>query len=339
MNLLTNDIAGTNPIDPATVVITRQPEHSSNTIVSAAGIITYIADTRFTGRDSFSYEVDDTLGNTSRNIATVDVQVRCDPPATVEPRFIYGGGNSIFAYNGGVVTTIHNAVAPSTLVNALATNRDDNLIYWAEGFTIFAYDVIANTQFTVIANASTDPRFTFSGDENFSSGGATYHGGVYYLCGSANAGGPINHYYRLVMGTYIPGSLSQAILNVTRVLFSDGLARDMGDLQYDRQAKTLIISGGVSSDGAASRTFSIFDPTSGELLELIPRAGIFASDLSCQIVMGVDDVLYANSVANIYTLNLSTGAQNAEAGGVGNDIVATLSAEPTDLAEYVCAPC
>lgn len=126
--------------------------------IGPMGLTTYVAATRFLGKDTYTYTytVDDTAGNTSNHIATVGVEVRCDPPPGTGPCFIYSSGTGVREYNGATDTLLTTA---SVTVNGLATNRDDNLIYYAEGSDIWAYDYISDMHFIVI-DVALDARFT-----------------------------------------------------------------------------------------------------------------------------------------------------------------------------------
>ena len=308
-------------MDLTSVVILKTADRTSTPVtVSAAGVATYTADTRYTGSDTFSYTIDDTSGNTSRNIGTVNVQIASNKPATADPRFIYSSGPEVFEFNGGVSTSIFTVAAPATVINALATNRDDNLIYFAEGTAIYAYDYIAGTQFTVIADITADARFT--GATSLSSGGATYINGVYYLVGD----GATTGYYRITMTKYVPGSFAQGIRDVTFLVWSDGLTRDMGDIQIDCISRSLIIIAGAG--GTSALTVSTVDADSGQVLRVAP---IPANN---QIAMGCDGVLYvADAVGTVNSINANTGAYNT-----GNAFP-SIPVPPFDLAEWISQPC
>jgi hypothetical protein len=79
INVLANDTAGTNPINPASVVIVTQPINGSATANPITGAVTYAPAPGFVGIDTFTYTVKDSLGTLS-NTATVSVTVT--PPST-----------------------------------------------------------------------------------------------------------------------------------------------------------------------------------------------------------------------------------------------------------------
>ncbi|MDB4769491.1 Ig-like domain-containing protein [bacterium] len=333
ITVVSTDRAGTNPIDLSSIVINKTPDHASVPVVVAPGTVTYTPTTRYIGRDTFTYRISDTNAVPSVNYGTVDIEMRADPPATAEPRFIYSLGTNINFYSGGTTGIIHTTAGSSP--TSLATNRDDNLIYWAEGTTIFAYDYIAGSEFVVIADITADGRFS-GGNTSLSSGGATYNNGVYYVGGSGSS----TTYYRIVFDTYVPGSLSQSILDVTTVSYSDGLARDMGDLQYDTQTENLIVSSTTSSTAPTNGAFSVVDPSSGQIQKVVSYSGALAATVDSKITVGVDDIYYASDGSDVYTLNLQSGGENPfEGGGGTTGIVALLDGFPLNMSEHISQPC
>ncbi|WP_188504108.1 DUF7507 domain-containing protein, partial [Parapedobacter pyrenivorans] len=73
--VLSNDVAGTSLIDPATLRIVSPPANGTVT-VNPDGTITYNSHTGFTGEDTFTYEVADENGNLSTATVTVTVTPR-----------------------------------------------------------------------------------------------------------------------------------------------------------------------------------------------------------------------------------------------------------------------
>ncbi len=72
--VLANDIAGTYPIDPASVAVVVQPSNGSVQVNPQTGLATYVPNHNFYGTDSFSYTISDTHGNVS-NVASVAINV------------------------------------------------------------------------------------------------------------------------------------------------------------------------------------------------------------------------------------------------------------------------
>ena len=73
VNVLSNDTAGTDAIDPTTVTIVSDTVNGT-TSVDALGNVTYSPDANFFGVDQFSYTVADTLGRVS-NTAVVNITI------------------------------------------------------------------------------------------------------------------------------------------------------------------------------------------------------------------------------------------------------------------------
>jgi hypothetical protein len=81
INVATNDIAGTTALDPASVAVVTPPAHGTATVnLSGPGTVTYTPTVGFSGNDSFTYNIKDTLGNVSANSATVAISVTTPAP-------------------------------------------------------------------------------------------------------------------------------------------------------------------------------------------------------------------------------------------------------------------
>lgn len=79
INVLSNDSAGTYPLDPTSVEIVTPPAHGSTSINPVTGAITYTPDPTVAGLMTFGYAVRDTHGNPSYP-ASVHVTVNHTPP-------------------------------------------------------------------------------------------------------------------------------------------------------------------------------------------------------------------------------------------------------------------
>ena len=323
IDVTANAVAGQFPIDVSSVTIVKDGDFAAvPSTVSGLGVITYTPETRVRGDDTITYTIADTQGNVSTYIATLEVDIRCDLPSSTGPNFIYTDGTTIFSWDGASATSI---VTPGGTVNALATDRDNNLIYWAEGQSIFAYDYIAGSTFTVISDGATNAKFS-GGPQSvtmFSSGGGTYTKFHYYLGGN----GATTGYWNIEMHQYVPGSLALTIGVVTFVTYSDGLTRDYGDMQIDPISGSMYVSSGAGTAGLAITTM---EPDSGAVTRLV------ALGSNAQLASGDDNVLYASTVAGagaVIALNPATGAP-----APGNTFT-TLPATPADMAEYICPPC
>ena len=71
-----NDIAGTNPINSASVAVVAVPANGTAVAnVDGAGTVTYTPAIGFSGTDAFTYNIKDTLGNVSATNASVGITV------------------------------------------------------------------------------------------------------------------------------------------------------------------------------------------------------------------------------------------------------------------------
>jgi hypothetical protein len=81
INVVANDVAGTNPLDPASVAVVTPPAHGTATAnLGGSGTVTYTPAVGFSGNDSFTYNIKDTLGNVSSNSATAAISVTTPAP-------------------------------------------------------------------------------------------------------------------------------------------------------------------------------------------------------------------------------------------------------------------
>lgn len=105
VNVLGNDTAGTNAINPASVVVVSQPANGS-AVANLNGTITYTPALGFSGGNSFTYNVKDTAGAVS-NTATVAVTVNAPLTETLAVT------RAQFTLNGAT-WRIDGTVAPPT---------------------------------------------------------------------------------------------------------------------------------------------------------------------------------------------------------------------------------
>jgi hypothetical protein len=74
INVLTNDKDKDGTLDPTTVTITKQPEHGKVIVDPITGVVTYIPDPDYHGRDTFEYTVRDEDGGVTEP-ATVTLNI------------------------------------------------------------------------------------------------------------------------------------------------------------------------------------------------------------------------------------------------------------------------
>ena len=77
IDILANDIDHDGTLDPATVIVTRDPREGTLSVDPATGIVTYAPDEGECGGDSFRYTVEDDAGQRS-NEAEVEIEVLCN---------------------------------------------------------------------------------------------------------------------------------------------------------------------------------------------------------------------------------------------------------------------
>lgn len=204
--ILGNDIAGSSPIDPASIVIGTDVTHGT-TIVNATGDVTYTPDVNYTGTDSFTYTVEDVTGAVSA-AATVNINVTYPIPIAYNKFYTVAPGGDItgnLIYDSPVNWNVaHNLVINSYTVPALGTlstvTSGGDFNFTASGMadgdaTTFTYSVkndynmTSNTAtVTIYANTycadaetilSTDTNCS-TNDSNSTSGGVQSDEGQYY---------------------------------------------------------------------------------------------------------------------------------------------------------------
>lgn len=106
--VLNNDTGGDFAIDPTSVTVSTAASHGATSVNGTTGVVTYTANSGFSGTDTFQYTVKDTAGNIS-NAATVTIAVRAVVPSSSSGSFAPGttataaGGTP--ATTGGGLTT------------------------------------------------------------------------------------------------------------------------------------------------------------------------------------------------------------------------------------------
>ena len=190
----------------STVTVVNMPRNGTLTTTGGTGQFTYRSFPRYSGPDLFTYTIIDARGFTSVHSAMCFINVDTGPTAGYTgATFLYActGSTSVYLYSDGVDSVFFTATFPSlaggsTGIGSIATNRDDNLIYYTSfGNTLgnlFAYDY-ANGLDTYIGN--------LTGSLNFSGQGSFLYNSkyLYYMTSGAST----TSFYGTIMGPYVPG--------------------------------------------------------------------------------------------------------------------------------------
>ncbi|WP_229676794.1 DUF7507 domain-containing protein [Pedobacter psychrotolerans] len=156
--ILTNDIPGSTPLDPLTIVIITPPAHGTLTI-NKDGTVTYVPDPNYSGPDSFVYSVKDQSGVTS-NPATANITITSTIPVAVNDATKTGFNTSvqmdILGNDRGDGSTIDRSsiqIITQPKNGSVKVNTDGTVVYTPNpGFTgvdTFIYRVKdANGNFT-----------------------------------------------------------------------------------------------------------------------------------------------------------------------------------------------
>nr|QBK86694.1 MAG: hypothetical protein LCMAC103_00230 [Marseillevirus LCMAC103] len=346
IDVLTNDNGVVSP-----VAVVSGPLHGT-VGAPAAGVIPYTADVRYTGQDWFSYSATVNGAATAQN-ATVHIDVRADKPTGTGFRFIYAEGTSpfnILEYNDGTSLLY----SPGRIANGLATNRDDNLIYYTifdgTSTTINAIDYLDSpvSEFEV-ANITTDAIFDFAQTGNGWANadqalGGTYHNGVLYLAGDGGGLSETDGHYRIVLAPVDRSVPSQEVLDAHFVQWSDsggGISRVMGDLQYNHNSGMLMVtSDEINGGGTHDAEIATIDPASGVVHQSVALVGVSGdagvTPSNYQIVWGAGGEILMSDHDGVSATTINT--LNTQSGEI--DFLATLpSTNVHDLAEYISQPC
>lgn len=332
------DILGgslTAPTNAITSINILQNTHRGTlTATGGTGAYTYQSYPRTTGKDWFIYSIVDSAGVTSKNTGVCEIDIVASEVINTAtgnsgPYFAYCDVTLgfIYYYRNGTSTTLTQATfggltAPGTQINSLATNRDDNLIYYVsnaggvQGRNIYAYDYVNNIQF-LVANATTNPLFTFfeAGGVSWSGRGGVYNSKILYMPCANNS----TDIYKIVLGPYITDGVtgSQEVLQVTRIVVAATMLG--GDFAWNYRNKTLIR---VSTNTTRIRHFC---PTSFFIYREVsytPPAG------TAQFTSSYDNTIYMGNDANttFYAINVFAGQETSRG---------TLLTSVTDVAEWI----
>lgn len=372
-----NTLGTSFPIGSVTTIKTTA--NGTLTQSGATGNYNYTPNSRFLGRDQFSYFVTDSTNTKSKTSALCIFNIVGNSPTGIGPRILYSTDTtpgSVYQYTGEtgpntfIETLLFTSTMGTTTIGAMATNRDDNLIYWCDisasptGSTgigkttsIYAYDYIAGVQFTLINatnalgfanNYSTpEPQKFVTGPTgsnpntsiNFNSGGACYNDGILYLAGNGQTQG----FYMIAVAPYVPGSFKQSITSVSYVQWSDGIGRSMGDIAYSVPGSNLI----VTYLNSSSQNFvSVVTPTNGEVISnnQISATGPTGPSNTYECAFGPDEVCYTiqagvSGSANIYALNVTAVTGTNNLGSFDVPTTYTISHGPiSNMADWIYQP-
>ena len=160
ITVLANDIAGASAIDPTTVTIVGQPTGGTISVNPVSGVVTYTANSNFSGTDVFTYTVSDTSGKVS-NVAKVQVTVVTvvQPPTAVNdtattdedtPVAInvlandVAGTNAIAPTSVSIVAQPNNGTVAVNPQTGLLTYTPNSGYFGADSFTYTVSDVNGN---------------------------------------------------------------------------------------------------------------------------------------------------------------------------------------------------
>ena len=370
-NIIIDVVANDVNVNIGTVAFVKLPEHHFGTLtVNGSGEVSYTANTRYTGHDWFTYEVvDSTTGVLNPHKGVVHIDIRSDKPSVASPitktgaRFIYGeatGTKDVRQYNDGNSTLIFRPGSPR-FANGLATNRDDNLIYYAYGTAIYAYDYITdelnNTSgtddwlVTDIANYNNSEHPFKNAVTNEggpitigSSTGATYYNGIYYMGGRSN---DTDGYYRIVMAPYAPGSKVQEILDVHYIIWSDSLdinnigvnTRTLSDMAWNHNSGMLMVCSNESS-GAHEAEIALVDPSTGVVHHTMALDNVSGIG-SYQLTWGAAGEILMCDYTDVFPDPGGTDLRtlNCQSGRASDTLDRFSDVEIYDLAEWISQPC
>jgi hypothetical protein len=314
----------TNPTNAITsVTIVTPPSFGTLTATGGVGSYTYRSDPRFTGLDQFMYKVTDSTGIMSKNNAICYVNILSLVPAGTGPSFSFCTDTSIYTSTNGVTGFLCTPSFPggtgltATSMNALAVNRDDNLLYYvlnntssANSGKIWAYDYVNNTEFLLV-DANNSSAFGTTGiDFGFqSTTSGTYANYNYFIMVSNTSS-----YYIVNVNAYDPTTGGQTINSATKV--SLGLTFQPIGLMMNPNTNRLIMAGFTGTSGTTG-LISTFVPYTGSIIKSVS----FSGPTGYILAPGVCSEIYA--IANGTTSLLYINPSNASTSSTGSSFPPT----------------
>lgn len=323
----------TNPTNNITsVTILDYPTNGTLTATGTTGTFTYRSNPRFLGSDNFTYSVTDSTGVICKNTATCYINVVSESPTGTAFIYVALTTNNISSYTNGTSKTIFTASFPGTTgglisrLDGLATNRDDNLIYYMNGSfstqtvgKIYAYDYVNKKDFLFL-DTNTSPFFGGTGVNfgavssiNVIGAGGYYNYNLYYPVPNTST------YYIINVAPYNPITVSQQINNAILVTYSDGISRIVIDITFNYNTNKLLA---VTSTG---ELFTI-EPFTGTVLFTVTVSGSLTPS---GLAFGVNSELIAGNATTIYYINPNNGALKS---------IGTTSLTVLDCADWISQP-
>jgi uncharacterized repeat protein (TIGR01451 family) len=193
---------------------------------------------------------------------------------------IYSGqtGNTIMSVHAltGAVTPLTTTALAGT-VNSLASDHNNYLVYYAEGTSVYAWDVINNTHITITSNIRTFNASIPNSATVLSAGGAAFYNGSLYL----GVDPPQAGIFEIYKVDFVSGSSGRVIQSVTP-LNINGAGRANGALNNGDWGDFIISDTGIiygSSGGTAQYwSFNLNTNTFTDLTDNIPQSSQLAKD-------------------------------------------------------------
>jgi hypothetical protein len=322
------------------VTILTPPAYGTLTPTGSTGGFTYRSNPGFSGRDLFTYQVVDLTGIVSKNSTACLFNIGYSGTTGTGANFIFGSQttiNNVGIYVNGVSSTLFTATfngytggtgaTAGIGVNSLATNRDDNLVYYvgntvsggtANSGKIWAYDYINNSQFLLVDANASGSGFP-SGSIDITGAGATYFNRTLYTTVKSS-----NTLYRINVTPYNPlGTPKQSVTQVAQITFQ-GSALLFGDIAWNHNSNNLVYVANTVAGGTA--TMRTYDADTGVMLNT--NTITFTGSGTSQVTSSNNYLIYTlPSAGNLIT------ARNLSDGTIINTVNGGFSA--SDLAEWL----
>ena len=187
--------------------------------------------------------------------------------------FPAGQNDNIFAIHAPTGALVELTTSNlSSNINTLATDHVNNLVYYAEGQSLFAWNVLSDTHFVITNNISSVPGG--SSIVSLTSGGAAFYNGALYLGVETLQG---NSDFEVFRVNFDPASNGQTIQSIT-ALDINGPTNANGVLSNGDWGDAIISDGGIlfgvtrNGGGGANSTFWSFDLNSNSNFTIINPA-------------------------------------------------------------------
>lgn len=252
-----------------------------------------------------------------------------------------GGTINLFDTSTGITTTINDPPTPAsgiTGINGLGVDQSRGIIFFQEAAAsnnargIFGYNIVANTNFSVITDASTTP-LSMPLANGWQTAAGAFANGRYY---AGIDGGDLGTVYEITLNAAGTAPVSARALVTPNAGCSTGSCRNYGDILVI--GNRLYVAHWSQSGTTQTQRIEIFDINSQLLLSTwTSSSGTGGGVWAYQLARDGNGTIYAvrQDNGNVYTVDPATGAVS---GTLVRSIGASSTYPVTDASECPVLP-